>query len=79
MFGIVYYEDDPEKKVFRIVYPSWDDNELDEPVTNHVGVPYRDARGRLEYHTTYGVEPGRKAVMQKVPIGTPQFWVMGNI
>jgi hypothetical protein len=29
--GLVYYLDDPEQKVFRKVFPSDDDSELDDP------------------------------------------------
>ena len=31
LVGIVYYADDPDKKVFRIIYPEFDDRELDQP------------------------------------------------
>lgn len=29
--GIVYYEDDPARRVFRIVYPEISESELDDP------------------------------------------------
>lgn len=38
MVGIVYYLDDPEKKVFRKVYPSLDDSELDDPQWVTLGI-----------------------------------------
>lgn len=31
LIGLVYYEDDPEQTVFRWVYPTLDDSELDDP------------------------------------------------
>lgn len=35
--GIVFYADDPEKKVFRIVYPERDDRELRDPQWTSLG------------------------------------------
>ena len=79
LIGIVYYEDDPEKKVFRIIYPTVDDKELDEPPTDCHGIPFRDEKGQLYSWTTLGVEPGRTAVLEKVPIGSGRSWSVGNI
>ena len=36
--GLVYYEDDPEKKIFRKVYPEVDDVELNAPCFTTDGV-----------------------------------------
>ncbi len=79
MLGIVYYADDPEKKVFRIVYPTVDDKELDEPPTDCHGLPFLDEKGKPYSWTTLGIEPGRTAVMDKVPISNPGTWSVGNI
>lgn len=79
MFGIVYYADDPEKKVFRVVYPTVDDKELDEPPTDCHGIAFRDERGKFYSWTTLGIEPGRRAVMEKIPLGRPRNWSVGNI
>ena len=38
MIGVVYYDDDPDKKVFRKVYPTQDNSELDDPAHCTVGV-----------------------------------------
>lgn len=39
--GLVYYEDDPEKKIFRKVYPEIDDAELNAPCWTTDGVNIR--------------------------------------
>jgi hypothetical protein len=52
--GIVYYADDPDKKVFRVVTPTHDDSELDAPDPQHG-----------EWHV-FGLDPARPAVMEKV-------------
>lgn len=57
MMGIVYYADDPDKKVFRLVTPTEDDSELDRPDPQY------------GYWTVFGVDPNRTAVMDKVPLG----------
>lgn len=36
--GLVYYADDAEKKVFRKIYPTGDDSELDDPQWTTVAV-----------------------------------------
>lgn len=54
--GIVYYADDPDKKVFRVVTPTADDNELDQPDP------------KFGEWTVFGVDQNRIAVMDKVPI-----------
>lgn len=35
--GIVYYQDDPQQRIFRIVYPQFDDSELDSPQWTTLG------------------------------------------
>lgn len=37
MIGLVYYEDDPAKAIFRKVYPQFDDGELDDPQWTTLG------------------------------------------
>ena len=64
--GIVYYEDDPEQKVFRIVTPTVDDNELDMPDPVH---------GEW---TAFGVDPARTAVMDKVALDDPRAKLTGT-
>ena len=39
--GLVYYEDDPDKKIFRKVYPTIDDAELNAPCWTVDGVNIR--------------------------------------
>ena len=60
LVGIVYYADDPAKKVFRIVYPVKDDSELDQPDPQH---------GEW---TKFGADPSRVAVMEKIPADDPR-------
>lgn len=67
MVGIVYYADDPEKKVFRIVYPEVDDSELDQPPTDGERKIMRDETGKPHGWHTFGLAPGRVAVMERVP------------
>lgn len=55
--GLVYYADDPEKKVFRRVYPVTDDAELDDKLSIH------------EWKTV-GTNPRRKAVFEVVDAGS---------
>ena len=53
--GLVYYLDDATHAVFRKVYPTLDDSELD-------GIRW----------VTEGCDPARLAVMQRVPIESPE-------
>jgi hypothetical protein len=64
--GIIYYADDPDKNVFRIVTPTEDDSELDQPDPQ-----YGD-------WTVFGTDPDRVAVMEKVPIGDPKAKMTGT-
>lgn len=36
--GFIYYQDDPTQAVFRVVYPTDDDSELDDPQWLTLGV-----------------------------------------
>lgn len=65
--GIVYYADDPDKKVFRVVTPTFYDNELDVP---------DPAQGSW---TVFGVDPTRRAVLEKVPTGDPRATFTGKV
>jgi hypothetical protein len=76
--GIVYYADDPEKKVFRIVYPQHDDSELDEPAHDGNGKIMRDERGEPHGWHTFATDPSRTAVMEKVAIGDPRATITGT-
>ena len=62
--GIVYYDDDPDMKVFRIVIPTEDDAELDAPDPI------------MGDWTVFGVDPNRKAVMEKVPLEDARVQIM---
>lgn len=64
--GIVYYADDPDQKVFRIVTPSFDDSELDQPDPIY---------GEW---TVFGVDPTRTAVMDKVLLDDPRAQLTGT-
>ena len=86
--GIVYYTDDPKAEgepkkgeVFRVVFPEFDDSELDEPPTDGERRMYHvDADGETRrYHrhevpesskphtwATLGTDPARVAVFEKV-------------
>jgi hypothetical protein len=60
LVGLVYYQDDPDKKTFRIVTPSFDDSELDvpDPIVGE--------------WTQFGIDPSRVAVMDKVALDDPR-------
>lgn len=65
LVGIVYYADD--KKVFRVVYPTFDDKELDEPATDRLGQHMLKGDGVTphQWHT-FGVDPNRVAIFEKI-------------
>lgn len=65
--GIVYYADDPDQKVFRLVTPTRDDSELDAPDPTYG-----------EWHI-FGVDPARAAIMEKVPVDSPRGRITGNV
>ncbi|CAB4127795.1 hypothetical protein UFOVP96_5 [uncultured Caudovirales phage] len=65
--GLIYYADDPDQKVFRIVHPTIDDSELDLP----------DAiQGKW---TEFGIPEGRIAIMKKVAIDDPTALLNGSV
>jgi hypothetical protein len=59
--GIIYYDDDPHKRVFRIVYPTSDDSELDQPPIGPDGKPIAG-----ETWATYSTDKARPARMEKI-------------
>ena len=68
--GLVYYADDPTQSVFRWVYPSVDDSELDDPKHLTEGIA-----GVVRADGTQGV-----AVMVKVPVGSAgSGWSGGSV
>jgi hypothetical protein len=69
--GHVYYADDPHQRVFRKVYPTRDDSELDGPVTDGNGNPYLDASNQPISWQAFGVDPARTAVHDKVSASNP--------
>jgi hypothetical protein len=75
--GIVYYKDDPGK-VFRIIYPTNDDSELDGPPTNGKGLPYLKDDGTHHSWTSLGTDPAREVVLELVPIGSPRAVLTGS-
>lgn len=66
--GIVFYKNDPKKIIFRLVFPTLSDDELDGPPTDGEGRPYLKSDGTPETWTTLGVSPWRLAVMRRVSI-----------
>lgn len=70
--GIVYYADDPTRRVFRVVFPEHDDAELDQPPTDENRDPYLRADGSAHSWITLGTNPKRTAVLEKVPRGSPR-------
>lgn len=64
MIGLVYYSDDPHKRVFRVVYPEFSDSELDQPPTDGNRKPILDANGQPYSWTSLGVLP-RPVAMDK--------------
>lgn len=67
LVGIVYYLDDPDQKVFRVVTPFHDDSELDVPDPQYGA------------WTVFGVDPARLATMEKVLKGDPRAQLSGNV
>lgn len=65
--GLIYYADDPDQKIFRIVTPSRDDSELDLPDPIHGA------------WTEFGIMEGRTAIMRKVAIDDPSAQLTGNV
>lgn len=65
--GIVYYADDPDRKVFRVITPSFDDSELDVPDPEQGS------------WTVFGVDPTRTAILEKVPLDDPRATFMCNV
>lgn len=58
MRGVVFYQDDPQKRTFRFVIPSYD-GELDDPAC-------------ILEQTTVGLDPARVAVMEQVADDDPR-------
>jgi|SRR5215831_15505758 len=54
--GIVYYDDDPHKRVFRRIFPTFDDNELDQSPPGFPG----------ETWASFGTNKTRPSKMDKV-------------
>lgn len=65
--GLIYYADDPDEKVFRIVTPTKDDSELDLPDPIHGA------------WTEFGIMEGRTALMRKVAINDPSVRITGSV
>jgi hypothetical protein len=59
--GIIYYNDDPHKRVFRRVFPTWDDSELDQPPTGPDGKPIAG-----ETWASYATDKARPTAMEKI-------------
>ena len=78
LVGIVYYADDPDKKVFRIIYPEFDDRELDQPPHDGNRQIMHDEHGKPHGWHTFGVDPNRTAVFEKVPVGDPRAVLTGT-
>lgn len=72
LWGIVYYADDPNKTVFRIIWPERDDAELDQPPHDGNRRPYLKDDGSPHSWTSFGTDPNRVAVLEKVPVGDPR-------
>jgi hypothetical protein len=65
MIGLVYYADDPHKRVFRRVYPEFSDTELDQPPTDGKRDVMLKGDGSPHTWTSFGVDPLRPVVMDK--------------
>jgi hypothetical protein len=59
--GIIYYSDDPHKRVFRVVYPTNDDSELDAPCPDIL-----DTSGQPVHWTDFNVDDSRPRVLEKI-------------
>lgn len=77
LVGIVYFADDPDKKIFRWVYPERDDMELDRPPTHGDGSIMCDEKGEPYSWATLPPGDQREAVMEKIPASDPRAHVNG--
>jgi hypothetical protein len=79
--GLVYYADDPDKKIFRRVFPTLDDSELDGPPTDGECKPMLFAPDVPHSWASFGTDPARIAVMVKVPADSPllALWPSGAV
>ena len=75
---IVYYADDPQKKVFRIVYPEFDDVELDQPPTDGNREVMLNEKGEPHAWNTFGTDPKRRVVSEKVLVNDPRAVLTGT-
>lgn len=78
--GIVYYADDPQKRVFRVVYPGKGESEavLHGPATDVHGV-MRDEAGNPHGWHTFGVDSKRTAVLEIVEHDDPRTKLTGSV
>lgn len=61
------YGDDPHQRVFRVIYPQVDDSELDGPPTDGSGKPYLKPDGTPHTWESFGTDPLRPSVVNKIP------------
>lgn len=69
--GLVYYADDPDKKIFRVIFPIVDDSEIEERCRCGGEIPFVGIRlppcGELAWKAH--LDPAREPVLVKVPKG----------
>lgn len=70
LIGLVYYTDDPHKRVFRVIYPTHDDSELDQPPTDGNGLTIRSSSGQPHTWTSMGTDSARPVAMDKVAVAS---------
>lgn len=75
--GLVYYSDDPHKRVFRRVYPQHDDSELDQPPTDGNGTAIMNGSVPHTW-TDFGVDTARPVAMDKVSAVAPPIRLRGT-
>lgn len=63
--GLVYYADDPHKRVFRRVYPEFSNAELDQPPTDGKRAVMRQGDSTPHTWTSFGVDAARPVAMDK--------------
>lgn len=64
------YTDDPHGRVFRVIWPEFDDSELDQPPTDGGRRAYLQPDGTPHTWASFGTDSARTSTVAKVAIGT---------
>jgi hypothetical protein len=76
--GYQYYDDDPHQRVFRVIYPTHDDAELDQPPTDGYGNAYLREDGTPHSWSSFCNDAARVSVVDKVDRANPPKRLFGT-